>query len=93
MAKYFEKPVVIDAVQWNSDLDLSEYPIWLKDAINEDKVLFSYSGGLRFVEIFASETKGDSVAYENDYIIRGVDGEIYLCNKDFFEQNYEKVED
>lgn len=28
-----------------------------------------------------------------DYIIRGIEGEIYLCKPDIFKETYEKVDD
>ena len=31
--------------------------------------------------------------YGKDYIIRGVRGELYPCEKEIFEETYEKVED
>ena len=34
--------------------------------------------------------EGTMVAYELDWIIRGVEGEYYPCKPDIFEQTYEK---
>ena len=34
--------------------------------------------------------EGTMIAYELDWIIRGVEGEYYPCNPDIFEQTYEK---
>ena len=30
-------------------------------------------------------------AYEEDYIIKGIKGEFYPCDKDIFELTYEKI--
>ena len=35
--------------------------------------------------------EGLMVAQENDFIIKGVQGEIYPCKPDIFEQTYESV--
>ncbi|WP_332908335.1 hypothetical protein [Marinococcus halophilus] len=36
--------------------------------------------------------EGDMVANGGDYIIQGVNGEIYPCNPEIFEKTYEAVE-
>lgn len=36
--------------------------------------------------------EGVMVAHENDYVIRGVAGELYPCKPDIFEQTYEAAE-
>lgn len=35
--------------------------------------------------------EGEMVAREGDYIIRGVQGEVYPCKPDIFEATYERV--
>jgi len=37
--------------------------------------------------------EGTMTADYGDYIIQGVNGEIYPCKPDIFEQTYEKLED
>lgn len=32
-------------------------------------------------------------ATKEDYLIKGVNGELYPCKKDIFEKTYEKVEE
>lgn len=36
--------------------------------------------------------EGEMYASENDWIIRGVAGELYPCKPDIFEQTYERIE-
>ena len=35
--------------------------------------------------------EGDHLARKHDYIIRGVQGELYPCKPDIFKQTYEEV--
>lgn len=78
--KYRKKPVVIDA--W------SEKPDWLIEARGHGEAEFGYR------EIFIKTLEGTMKACcGEDYIIRGVHGEIYPCKKDIFEETYEPVKE
>lgn len=37
--------------------------------------------------------EGVMIAREGDYIIRGIEGELYPCKPDIFEKTYERVSD
>ncbi|MFC2996114.1 hypothetical protein ACFODO_12715 [Acinetobacter sichuanensis] len=78
--KYRKKPIVIDAWQ-NSDEN--EFPIWVDNA-NVGRG----SGGV----ILINTLEGVMKAMPGDYIIKGVQGEVYPCKPDIFEATYEKVE-
>lgn len=83
---YRKKPVVIEAEQfviW----DFNKVPKFVeffgqKYAINGEM----YD---RFIEILTLE--GVHRANANDYIIKGVKGEVYPCKPDIFKMTYEKV--
>lgn len=89
--KYRKKPVVVDAFKLNEDI----IPDWFWDAIiNNDIITCSF--GERCLEDAAYRIKtleGDMIARTNDYIIKGVNGEIYPCKPEIFEKTYEKVEE
>lgn len=89
--KYRKKPVVIEAFHWTEVPNKAKVPEWLKDAIFDKRVkLKKFSGGC-FMEIETLE--GTHTASVGDYIIKGVEGEIYPCKPWIFEQTYEKVEE
>lgn len=93
MAKYRKKPVVIEAWQFTKDnFTRSKEPAWLKEAIRQgDITLWSQYGG----DVIEGEIKtleGDMKVSENDFIIKGVNGEFYPCKPDIFEKIYELVE-
>ena len=78
-SKYRKKPAVIEAWQ-NSDEN--EFPLWVASAdIGRE------SGGV----ILINTLEGVMRAMPGDYIIKGVQGEIYSCKSDIFEATYEVV--
>lgn len=90
--KYVKKPVVIDAFQ----LDDYGYNIeeWLWDSVaRNDIVIHNFDRTLTsnpaWCEIKTLE--GTMVAKAGDYIIKGVNGEIYPCKADIFEETYEEA--
>ena len=79
--KYRKKPVVIEAWQ-NSDEN--EFPVWLA---NVD--VGREPGGV----ILINTLEGVMKAMPGDYIIKGVQGEVYPCKPDIFEATYEAEDD
>lgn len=77
--KFRKKPVVIDAFPWTHGCD---FPDWANDKLTE------YEG---FVHIDTLE--GVMTATPGDFIIRGVEGEVYSCKPNIFEKTYERVDD
>ena len=78
-SKYRKKPVVIEAWQ-NSDEN--EFPVWLA---NVD--VGREPGGV----ILINTLEGVMKAMPGDYIIKGIQGEVYPCKPDIFEATYEVV--
>jgi len=89
MAKYRKKPVIVDAFRWTGDRDQIEDPEWIVEAIKSGKVRFSEDGESLLVDTH----EGILMANQGDYIIRGIQGEIYPCKPDIFEATYEQVEE
>lgn len=96
MAKYRKRPVVIDAFKWTGDQHQTEDPGWIIEAIKEGTVVIPNldwaieKHGKLVMEINTLE--GVMTATPGDYIIKGIQGEIYPCKPDIFEMIYEKVE-
>ncbi|MEK4425879.1 hypothetical protein [Solibacillus sp. FSL K6-1523] len=90
MAKYRKKPVVIDAFKWTGGHDQVEDPEWIIEAIKKGEVRIS---GLNDTEICMQidTLEGVATAQKGDYIIRGIQGEIYPCKPDIFKATYELV--
>lgn len=88
--KYRKKPVVIDAWQFTKKNFSKGAPEFIRHAKGKPVTLYSqYAGKLIYGEIETLE--GTMRVSENDYIIKGVNGEFYPCKPDIFEQTYEEV--
>ena len=90
MAKYTKKPVAIEAVIYHG-LDtkkmtnaFSERPQWLTDAIVNRTIDYDAQEGLVIRTL-----EGNMLVSDEDYIIKGVKGEIYPCKPDIFEMSYD----
>ncbi len=88
MPKFKKKPVVIEAFQWIPDKGVM--PKWLLKAleIGQDKVGGAWYGRRLTLKIYTLE--GVMTAISGDWIIQGIDGELYPCKPDIFEKTYDK---
>ena len=92
--KYRKKPVVIEAFQYDGDLMDSNgkyyVPEWAAKAYEDGVMYFGefdgQPGGLLIETL-----EGVHHASVGDYIIQGVNGELYPCKPDIFEKTYEEV--
>ena len=86
--KYRKKPVEIEAFQYDGDFQNREgkfyIPLWAIKAYKEG-ILFFDGPTLKIKTL-----TGDITASVNDFIIQGIDGEIYSCKPDIFEKTYLK---
>lgn len=85
---YRKKPVEIEA--WEFTKKALERPdSWLRGPKREYLHLVSqYGGEVLYIEIDTLE--GTMRADLGDFIIQGVNGELYPCKPDIFEQTYEQ---
>ena len=88
MAKYRKKPVIIDAWQFTKENYINKVPAIFRDG---DISLWSQHGG-EVIEGEILTLEGKMKVNENDYIIKGVNGEYYPCKPNIFEQTYELIE-
>lgn len=98
MAKYRKKPVVIEAFLFKRNaFGHSEVPLWMHEACSKGVVVIKefYAPiiGVRQRVCEIKTLEGVMTAQEGDYIIQGVNGEIYPCKADIFEKTYERVTD
>lgn len=97
--KYRKKPVVIEAFQYDGDLKDSNgnyyVPEWAVKAF-ENRAM-RYKGGISPLhtpyELYIETLEGSMHVNVGDYIIHGVNGEIYPCKADIFEKTYERAEE
>ncbi|NJI84788.1 hypothetical protein [Shewanella sp. Iso12] len=86
MAKYKNKHVVIDAVQWTGSAKSFE-------EITSTFPEMKWEPGQMVTKSFYVKTlEGLHIASNGDYIIKGVNGEFYPCQPEIFDKTYELVE-
>ena len=94
MSKYMKKPVVIEAIQWTKENDV-ELEHWLSKEksveLEIDDHLYVAGVGTPYISKIQIKTlEGTMEASYGDYIIKGINGEIYPCKPDIFEKTYEQ---
>ena len=87
--QYVKKPVVIEAWQFTK----KNFKVGAPDFIQYSDIvtLWSQYGG----NVIGGEIKtleGVMQISENDWIIKGINGEFYPCKPDIFEKTYEEIQ-
>lgn len=89
--KYRKKPIEVEAFQ----LGIDYIPDWFMDKVTtNDIVLHGKSSGFEHQNDINADIKTlEGIMHANfgDFIIRGVNGEIYPCKPDIFEKTYEEA--
>ena len=93
MSPYRKKPVVIEAFLLNERGLVAED--WFWDAVSRNDIITYHFGKHDPEPAFCliNTLEGTMTAKAGDYIIRGVNGEIYPCKADIFHKTYDEVTD
>lgn len=87
MSKYRKKPIVIEAYQWIPEGTPTDAPEWFWDYWGR------YPELLDGDDLRIKTLEGEMRVSPNDWIIKGIQGELYPCKPDIFVATYELVED
>lgn len=102
MHLFRKKPVIIEAVQfegltllegevYNIQFNTTEpLPKWVREAVVNDTLCPSLVDGKNML---VQTLEGQHIASPGDWIIRGVEGELYPCRSDIFHRTYEPVDE
>ncbi|MGH0053385.1 MAG: DUF2829 domain-containing protein [Sphaerochaetaceae bacterium] len=95
MSRYRKKPVVVDACQVaikEGALIVMDAPLWLPPPTQDNGVGDMEKPYIvkRNGKFLISTLEGDMEISNGDYIIRGVQGELYPCKPDIFDVTYKK---
>lgn len=84
MAKFRKKPIVIEAIRYEPETpcNLAEVARF----IGVDGFISSVTG-----DVVVSTLEGAMYASPGDWLIRGIQNELYPCKADIFEATYERV--
>lgn len=87
--KYRKIQTGIEAVQFigcaMGQVQFNERPQWLAEKLKKGILSFDKAGTLTIKTL-----AGDLIANNGDYIIQGVNGELYPCKPDIFVNNYDR---
>lgn len=89
-----KKPITIEAFQYDGDLINSDgefyVPNWAKEACEKGVLKYhELAGGPPELHVVTKE--GLMLVSVNDWIIKGVEGELYPCKPRIFEATYTKI--
>lgn len=89
MAKFVKRPIEIEAFVLGD-----EWPDWWANAV-ADNVVTTHNNNSRWRDgpdyAIIATLEGDHKASRGDWIIKGIQGEIYPCKPDIFNLTYEAV--
>lgn len=97
MTKYRKRPIVIEAFQMTLDrrLDNAEWPEWMHEAWSKDREevgsLFPTVEGSKIGTLSIGTLEGIHLVSWGDWIIQGIQGELYPRKPDIFAETYEIV--
>lgn len=89
MPKYKKKPVTVEAFKYDGDLKNTNGFFYV-----EPWAVTAFQYGIIFFkdgDCFIKTLEGDMKVNVGDYIIQGVNGELYPCKPDIFEKTYDEV--
>ncbi len=97
MSKFRKRPVVVEAFQFDGDCINSNgewyVPEWARNALESGSMYFgSPCDDEPPYELYINTLEGTMRAAVGDYVIRGVNGEIYPCKPDIFAKTYEPAD-
>lgn len=89
--KYRKKPIIIEAFQLNERGLVGED--WFWDAVSNNIIITHNFGKFHETPAWCEikTLEGTMKAVTGDYILQGVNGEIYPCKAEIFEKTYEAV--
>lgn len=97
LPKFRKRPVEIEAVRFRlteyGDKALEfdgEIPPWLTEALSDGTAIGEFKGE-DYWYLRINTLEGPIYASPGDWIIRGVQGELYPCKPDIFAATYEAV--
>lgn len=87
--KFVKKPIIIEAFKYDGDFIDRNGKYYIPEwgiAAHKEGILY-FNGPELMVKTF----HGDVIANINDYIIKGINKEIYPCKPDIFEETYRRI--
>ncbi|AII28057.1 hypothetical protein LD13_gp156 [Bacillus phage Bobb] len=81
----YRKTAIVEAVQWTGTSESIEE---LKEFAGDDILI-----GEQTHDLIIHTLEGDMLAHLGDYILKGIEGELWACKERVFKQTYEEVKE
>lgn len=91
MPKYVKKPIPIEAYQLPHEYDkegVDKFHEWATEVEFDAWYIDKERGG-----IVIKTLEGLMFCKAGDYVIKGIRGEFYSCDREIFEESYDRVEE
>jgi len=85
--QFRKRPVVVEAWQWDGEPLREGDPDWVAEAT--EPVFIVGLSGCGMVGMTINTLEGKLKVRPNDWIIRGIKGEVYSCRADIFAETHE----
>ena len=83
--KIRKKPIILDAWQLVENYDEVDKPIWVQEALDNNDLFLS--GAAWYVDTLEGVFNGKI----GDILIKGIEDELYICDKAIFDKTYDIV--
>ncbi|MFQ3906204.1 hypothetical protein ABLV94_13670 [Staphylococcus sp. Mo2-7] len=79
-----KKPVEIEFVEYTNGTNIVDLYDW-----SNDQIELVFESDTQQKRLYVNTLEGDMLVNKGDYIIKGVNGEVYPCKPDIFHKTYE----
>lgn len=85
--RFIKRPIEVEAYYYNPlDTRTMEFPKWIFDAIKSGVINVDNES-----DIYINTLEGKLHVSPGDWIIKGIQGELYPCKPDIFAATYQEV--
>ena len=88
--KVRKKPIEVEAVQWTIGTGFAESAEWITEAVRNGN-MYMHNMSDNNVYWLIHTLEGDMMIGDKDWLIKGVNGELYPCKDDIFRKTYDIV--
>lgn len=86
-----KKPIAVEAVQYSANKGFLENADWIENAIREGILIRNLNTSNAECRWMVDTLEGSMRIGNGDWLIKGVDGELYPCKDEIFRKTYEIV--
>lgn len=97
IGKYVKKPIIVEAFHYDGDLKYQNgewyVPEWAVQAFGDDVLFYASQDDGAPCELYVRTLEGDMHVSVGDYVIRGINRELYPCKEEIFKATYDVLEE